>query len=260
MSEGSIKTPVGNFSPEKRVYDNQSMKQLPGAAGSKPIPAGLNIFSFNGQEWKLHPFKGINWQIIILSGHNQKFSLSQWTTTWQNSLEQAEFRESNGKPYEEAQQYFRLNSNEPVFACIIPFFKSKGEPYKLQQTNANLSLDNGSENILIGKTGYRYAAMGRIILSAFANKSFQADGYAIDGGPAELEINEKQLVIRVHGKPGSRNFLLPGLNYFPGQSAPDLTIKKEGNNSRVVITYNHKEEGLLSSEKGYSEWKIKIGK
>ena len=258
MSEGEVKTPTGNINPEKRIHNFQTLKQLPAASGNKPLKAGLNNFQFNGQHWALHGSKGINWNVVTLSKQPQQFSLSQWTTTWQNTSEQMDYLESNSKPYEEGQQFLRIKTNEPLFACILPYPKDQPGSYAFRTySDGGILLNDGKENIQLNKNGFVYTSDKKTMIASFGNNTITNADYEITGGCAEIEIIKKEITVRVHGLAGQRKILFPAGKYTLSKKDNAVGIQKNPS-GKVAITINYQKGNavVLSNDKGYSEWKF----
>jgi hypothetical protein len=256
MSEGDIQTPTGPVSPEKRVHNNGSEKQLPNGTSPRGLEPGLNKFSFSGQTWnkKYHPSSGIDWDLYTYTESNSSFSTAQWTTTWQNNQEQIEFRNSNGWPYEEAQQILRWKSSDPFFSIILPY--AKGNPYKngigeLGKGFFFLNFENDS--LIFSKDGFRATTNEKIFAGSWSENEFYSNNISIMGGPAEIEISPKSVFVRLHGNPGKRVIKLPVKNLTLAAKSKNVVVKKYPNHTEIQINYINKSPNLLSSEKGYTE-------
>jgi hypothetical protein len=260
MSQGAIHTPAGDIIPSDKIYDNKNLKQLPEATAEKSINAGLNKFSFTGQDWpqKFHITGGINWDLYTLTNSNTSFTLSQWTNVWQNSLETSEFLQTVGKPYTETQQILRVKSSAPFFHIVLPYFKGT-EPYKNNvqlMAPDKIKIKYGSGEILVTSKYYYYSAGNKIIISTFTAQPAFEKGFGINGGITETEIDGDSIKIRVHGNSGKRIITLP----FPVANAgknKDAQIIRGTKNARIIIDYKSAGADLLSNEQGYTEYVFK---
>lgn len=261
MSEGPVGTPAGNIMPEKRIYNNSNLQQLPSGTAVKNINPGLNRFSFTGQSWVAHATGGINWNLYTLSGSSMAFSLADWSTTWQNQEEQEEFVKTNHRPYSEEQEIIRLKSNTPFFTILLPVHKGK-DVYSagVQQTeNGNafqIAVNNGE--IRIGKNGY-YAKDDERVVVASWNPAERTviNGYSLSGGYSEIEKTKTKLKLRVHGNGGNRTIGLPYKVTLDGASK-DITVRNTSTGCSIAVVYKAGTMELASGDKGYTEYNFSL--
>lgn len=259
-SDGIIKTPAGNIEPVKRVYDNINRKELPQGTSVKSLMPGWSTFQFNGQKWNrlFHTSEGINWNLSFFSTKQSEFSLSQWTTTWQNDTEAREFQKTNNRSYSDEQQILRLKTNQPVTAIICPYHKgTKINDQAIKEIKAGYHLLlQGKDSVIFTSYGY-YSTAGatRTFAAIFLpGESFSFNNISMEGGPAEIEVTEKQVKIRVHGASGKRIIRLPiGPLKLAGSSSLVKSIERNGQ-TEITINYSNTTTNLLSNEKGFTEW------
>ncbi len=259
-SQGPIQTPVGNIEPVKRVYDNKSRKELPQGTAAKTLNSGWSAFHFTGQKWNklYHKSEGINWDISFFSRKASDFSLAQWTTTWQNDAEAREFQKSNNRAYSDEQQILRLKTDQSVLAVIRPYAKdAKRSMPLIKEISSGYHLIMQQEDSLVF-TDYGFYSttsnIGKVVSLLVKGKRFSFNNISIEGGPAEMEITEKYLKIRVHGVSGQRILYLPfkGLKLLGTSSSIKLSEKEIG--TEIIINYTNTKQNLLSSEQGFTEW------
>ena len=262
MSEGPVQTPAGAVTPLTRIHNDRDKKELPAATTVMPMPAGLAKFTFTGQLWNplYHPSSGIDWDVYSISANPAQFTLSQWTTTWQNSVEAFEFSKANGRTYSEGQQILRIKGGSEFFMVILPY--NKGEKY--QNPLARIAegvylLQDGNDSVLITRTGLWSKDNESITAGAWGKEAFISSGYAISGGPAEMEIKGSTISIRIHGNSGMRKFRVP----ITGISSPDpgqIKVVTQKGFSEWSINYAGSGKDLLSTERGYKEYLFTIKK
>jgi hypothetical protein len=241
MSQNAVSTPAGPVTPVDRVYNfSGTSKQLPEASPEKNINPGLNRFIFTGQDWpkQMQSTGGINWDLYTLSPKPGSFTISQWTTNWQNSVELAEFQQTMGKPYSETQQILRIKSDAPFFHILLPYFKGS-TPYanKVRAAGAGkMNIAYGNGELLISQVGWVYSSKDSLMAGALSSSSFSEKGISISGGPAEVEIIGKNVSVRIHGASGKRIISLPFAMSIT-QQANNSKIISNGTSSRIEIDY-----------------------
>ncbi len=260
MSEGNVNSTAGSITPIERIYNNSTLKQLPEATPEKTLTNGLNEFSFTGQIWpkKMHSTGGINWDLYSVTGNPSSFTLSQWTNTWENSTEVAEFLQTTGKPYSETQQILRIKNNAPFFHVLLPYFKGS-EPYKNNvrlMAPGKLAIKYGNGELVLTPFYYYYSGADKIAVTAFTQEPFSEKGITVSGGITEIEIIENDVKIRVHGNSGKRMITLPFIVNAEAKNAEVQLLSKK-NSSQIIINYVSKGMDLASNADGYMEYDFK---
>ena len=69
---------------------------------------------------------GIDWDVYVLPDGPTHASVGNWAHRWHPGREQAEFREANGREYEERQHILRLNAVGSFHTVIVPWRKGAG--------------------------------------------------------------------------------------------------------------------------------------
>lgn len=214
MSQGAIKTPVGQIIPESRLSDHKKEIVLPKGTKALSLKSGINKFGFTGQNWIVHPTKGINWDFYTNSRASQDISFAQWGTTWQNGVEILEFFQTNKVWYSEEQQIIRIKGGKTFFNLLLPYYKGSN-PYdnnvgalspgifKLKQNNKTIYIS----------ADYYYAKDDNDFCGALLapGSSLNVDGISIVGGYTEVEFDAKSVKIRLGGNSGQRKITLPFL-------------------------------------------------
>jgi hypothetical protein len=256
MSEGAVQTPAGAITPVERLHNGNSIQQLPEGTPVKPIQKGLQRFSFNGQTWpaEMHSTKGINFDLYTISAASSEFSLAQWTTTWQNSIEAQEYMQTMKKPYSEAQQIIRIKSTSPFFHILIPYKKGEATYTVVSRENRRVLLSNQTEQMILTPQYYYFTATGKIIVASFGSEKITEKGFSIEGGAAEIETEGNEITIRVHGNSGMRKIIVP----YKVKPLQNLPVKTVTGGTQIEINFKSKGLDLLSSEQGYEKIVLKI--
>jgi hypothetical protein len=260
MSQDAVNTPAGDITPVDKTYNvSGSSPQLPEATQEKNMNAGLEKFSFTGQDWpqKVHSTGGINWDMYAVTNSATSFTLSQWTNLWQNSQEVDQFRVTMQKQYSETQQILRVKSAAPFFHVLLPYFKGS-DPYKnkVQLAAGKMRIQYGNGQLLLTATSYLYSGIDKIVAASFSTQSFSGKGIEISGGIAEVEIINGDIKIRVHGNSGKRIINLPFAVQASGKNN-EVQLTSKNNATQVIIDYKSKGIDILSSEQGYTEYVFK---
>lgn len=261
MSEGKVNTPAGLLEPAVKLHNNGSSKELPAGTPAKKTAAGWNKYGFTGQQWKLHPAGGINWDLYCYSGEEQQFSLAQWTSTWQNHYEIDEFRATEGRQYSEAQQILRLKSSKPFLNVLLPYLKSATAPVvNVSRQPANeLAIDQGSCKLLVSATGCiaEEAASTYYILLTDKGKLVH-NAVQLTGGQMAVQVSAKQINIRVHGNSGRRTILIPVKRINAAAKYPGLSFRSVRGGVEITLDYKNAKTDLAPGEKGYSAYNFTI--
>jgi hypothetical protein len=254
MSEDIIENGTVQVKPTPRVYNNNSRKELPTAVGEKQLKSGWNSFMFTGQKWKLHPSGGINWDLYTYTPTISSYSSSQWSSTWQNILEQEEFLATNGRPYEETQQIIRWKSNQPFFAVIVPYNKKKISDL-LKQTKLtpnSIELSNSLRKYII--TPWYYLAeenSGRRLITVLSDKPVDWSGYRFSGGSIDLETEAQTIKVRISGRSGTRRIEFP-FKVFANTKAKEITVTTT---AKTIVEIKFESDLHIGpDEQGYKEY------
>lgn len=261
MSNGIVHSSTGNIVPQQKVYNNSTLKNLPAATPVKQMQPGLNQFTFIGQDWPIHYSKGINWQLYSLSDKTMDFTASDWTTTWQNTIEVNEFLATNGTPYFEREQIIRLRSTKPFFLLLLPYAKGSEDPYTnhvISKGNHIFSINYKGNTILADPESYIVKSPQRFYAALLSEKGQLEDSeISIKGGSTELLWEEKKVIIKVHGNSGKRIINLPFL--LKAEQQKEVSFKYVDGRTNIIIDYNDAAGlNLASGDKGYKEYNFKV--
>jgi len=258
MSEGAVNTPAGNITPEKRMHNGRDVQQLPTATAVKNIPAGWNRFLFNGQQWKLHPSGGINWYLYTNASKPINFTMAQWGTSFQNNVEQEEFKKTNGRDYTEEQQILRLESNEPFFSILLPFNKG-ADIYDKNITalgGGKIKLKTAEGEWTIGKQGYVFAGKDSQVVALVNNEKHIANAngsIALEGGTMLVECKGNNMRVLVHGNSGDRKITIAN-KAVTVSGKNTATVSNTSKGSVVTIAYKSSGKDLSPGQPGYTEY------
>ncbi len=118
MAVGPVETPSGTIAPAERLYDSTraERQELPSAGPAVTLAPGWNRFGFTGQ-WL------IDWDIHVFTSAPAAFSLGNWGHAWHPAREQNQFRQANGRPFEESQHLLRIRTTGSIVYLIVPWRK-----------------------------------------------------------------------------------------------------------------------------------------
>jgi len=255
MSEGAVHTPKGNITPVTRMYNNGNLHQLPEGTTATLLPGGLKQFHFTGQKWNaaFHPTGGIDWDLYTWSANSQSFSLANWTNTWQVTEEMKDFQNANGRTYEESLQLLRIKGSGNIVNIILPFKKGHEAMEPVKEIHPGVfNIPVAGEKFMVSQWGYYHKDANTTWLGSWSDKTVDFEGYSISGGTLEMSINEKQIILRVHGNSGKRVIRMP----IPvSRLALPVNVKTISVNE-IMIDYRSSGADLLSTEKGFTEYII----
>ena len=72
------------------------------------LHAGVSRLGFTGQTWKTHGTKGIDFSVYVVADAEQQAQVGNWGHARTTSPGAAQFREANGREFEERQHILRL--------------------------------------------------------------------------------------------------------------------------------------------------------
>ncbi|MGN6492514.1 MAG: hypothetical protein ACTHLE_11005 [Agriterribacter sp.] len=256
MSESKIETPMGLISPEKSIYDNIKLKQLPKSTEEFQLIRGLNEFTFTGQKWKAHASGGINWKLYTILESSSSFTLSSWTTAWQNLTEKNEFYKTNDYTYSEEQQIIRLKSHTPFFNIIFPYAKGTNpysEPPVIISDNS-LQIKQKDFDIVINPAFYCAKNNDKFYAAVLSETAqFNKWNVSISGGYTEVEYDADSLTVRMHGNHGNRIINIP-FKLKKEVIPPSVFINETRNGTILTLKYVSSSIDLPNGEKGLTEF------
>lgn len=248
MSDDVIENSRTPIKTTARIHDG-ARKELPEATREKNLPPGWNSFSFKGQKWKTHPSGGINWDLYTYTGAPTSYTFSQWTNTWQNSQEVAEFQQTNGKPYEEMQQIMRWRSTKPFLAVITPFSKD-GTALKSEIAGPGAIILKSIKRKYTIRSSYCIVddnAEGKTILF-LSEAATEAEGISCTGGNAAITIKGNEVRLRISGKSRKLKLTLP----FEVNDSEGISKNTKG--SALIEIQHTGNLDIGPEDKGYTEY------
>ena len=192
---------------------NDKNKQKPPAGGKAyPLPAGLNRFAFQGQQFgKAGETPAIDFELYSLSGDAQEFCLGSWGhNVSQGAHVDNVFRPVNGRPYELRQHILHLKGAGGFTTLIVPRLKGAAAPAVTREGEAfKVALPGGTA--LLSADGYSYAGADKAVATAFGAAAVAAGGLSAEGGPTEVVHDKKAgtITVTAHGAGGKRSIGVP---------------------------------------------------
>ncbi|NQT85605.1 hypothetical protein HQ560_02510, partial [bacterium] len=137
MAQGEVDTPVGKQTPPRRTHPSANHKTddpkhpLPSAGPVFTLKPGVNRLGFTGQVWKGHPTRGIDWDVYAIAAERQQAHVGHWAHV--SSPGANEFKQAQGRSFEESQYILRVRGAGPFTTLIVPWAKGK-KPERLSVT------------------------------------------------------------------------------------------------------------------------------
>ncbi|MHB9133339.1 MAG: hypothetical protein ACYDBB_19910 [Armatimonadota bacterium] len=237
MAQGEVTTPAGKVTPVERTHgphQNTTPDQLPSAGTPFPLPAGVNKFSFTGQ-WL------IDWDLYTIADAPLQAAIGHWGGKWFPSTEANQFNKAQGRPFEERQHILRLRGQDHMRMFILPYRKGeRPDPPQVEKQDEVLIIRSKEMLLTIGDDYYSYRRGNTVSLTAFSDKSVEAEGIRITGGAAEVSLVEKAGTITISGAMGERRITLPkGWSIKASEGVTDdkgeWVIRYEGGKSAIFV-------------------------
>jgi hypothetical protein len=205
MARGSVMSSVGIIDPPLRTYDaNAGLRQFPSAPPPIPLDSGVNRFSFVGQ-WK------IDWDLFQIANEHQQVLIGNWGHRWTPGLEQNQFRNANGRSFEERQHIFRLRGSEAFDVLLLPYRKGEARSgVKVTSSDGITTVDAPGEQLVYSADHYYYQNAQQQVLTTFTAETAARNGLEISGGPTEVVLRNGRAFLTIHGDSGQRRIKLPG--------------------------------------------------
>lgn len=237
-------------------YDPGSNFSIPPGTPEKSLGAGWNKFYFLGQQWREHAGKGINWWLHLYNPGNSSYSFSEWTTTWQNTQETVEYKQSNDKPYSETQQMIRWRSVQPFFAVITPFNKndSVNAVKTIAQAKNQLVLRRGSRTYQLTPWQLDIQDEKTRTIYFLGQQQGRIEEFSSSGGPVALQMDGNLIRIIVTGNKGAREIEIPFELVAQSKDAPVPQLSKGKSILNISFEGN---ETVYPNDNGYIEYAYK---
>jgi hypothetical protein len=204
-ARGAVETPAGRFTPPER-----GRQELPSAGDVFPVAAGVTRMRFQGQDWPAHPARGIDWDIYVVAAQPQQARIGNWAHAWAPGPEMTEFQAANGRAFEERQHLLRIRGTEGFRVLILPYKKGTPRQAEVSEQGGVIRIREQSQEVRLGPSFCALSSGSRRSLASFGSEPVEADGIRIQGGPAEVVIDDAGATITAHGPAGTRNISLPG--------------------------------------------------
>jgi hypothetical protein len=231
VAEGPVETGAGAVTPGEAFWDvNDKNKQTPPAGGPvHPLPAGLNKFAFQGQQFgKLGETPAIDFDVYSVSKDAREFCLGGWGHNASNgSHVDYVFRPLNGRPYELRQHILHIKGTRGFTTLIVPRRKGAKPPTVTQEGEAlKVSMPGGS--VLLSADGYTYAGADTAVATTFGAAAVALDSLSVEGGPTEV-VYDKQagtIAVTAHDTGGQRFIGVPAGNWEAQEPALSWDAQK----------------------------------
>ncbi len=129
MAEGAVDTPAGKVTPTARMWGYErrfgDRHELASAGQVFALPAGVSRLAFTGQTWKAHGTKGIDFSVFVVADAEQQAQVGNWGHAWTTSPGAAQFREANGREFDERQHILRLRSPGGFRVFLVAYPKGR---------------------------------------------------------------------------------------------------------------------------------------
>jgi hypothetical protein len=223
MAQDEVDTPQGPLSPPFRRYsESKGLKQLPSAGPVLSLPAGLNRFGFTGQ-WL------IDCNLYTFGSQPMQVTIGSWSHDWHPNREQGEFAKANERPFEETQYIFRVRGTNEFGFLLAPYRKGRRPETDVRMNGSEIVVKRNNSTTTFDDHCYSYTDSQSTILTAYGQGLCKASGISIQGGSAEVRMENDRVGITAHGAPGLRTISLPG-SWNP---KPPITRQQ----SRYVVNY-----------------------
>lgn len=152
VADGGVEIPGGKVTPQSRIrgYErNHSERQeMPSAGKAFDLPAGVNRLGFTGQPWKVHPDRGIDFDVYVVANEPRQGLVGNWAHAWHPAGAMDEFERTNGRPFEERQHILRLRGSGGFTVVVVPRRKGAARPdVRVREENGATVVSNGAESV-----------------------------------------------------------------------------------------------------------------
>jgi len=213
LSKGPIQVDGKMIEPPIRKWYNstnhkEKKQELPSFKTFMKLPGHGDTLAFKGQ-------LDTDWNLILLSSTNIDVSAGQWGHDWFSSparrlYQRSDYKKSNpNQVLEDNQQMMRFKINGDLTSIITPFKKGNTYSIKAVQKADKLQLTLDEYVITIGQTHFQAKSPECLIVATFGESMLSTDGFTLQGGTFEFEINTKTLKIHLPASNETRTLQIP---------------------------------------------------
>jgi hypothetical protein len=197
---GPVETPVGALIP---APVDPTRAELPSAGPVFPLAPGWTRLGFTGQ-WL------VDWDLLVWTPDGAQAHVGEWAHAWHPGREAAEFREAQGRPFEERQQVLRVLGSGAFDAVLLP--RRKGtvrDRWTVRQVGATTELVRADSRLRLTGSGHALLSGSRTIVTATTSEPLEFQGIRVAGGPMEVDLEGDAVLVTIHGEAGRRSLELP---------------------------------------------------
>jgi hypothetical protein len=203
MATGAVQTPGGTVIPQERFFCHRERdrQQLPSAGRPFVLQRGLNRLAFTGQFL-------IDWDLIVDSPDVAEALVGNWGHDWHPAVEQRQFAEAHGRPFEERQHILRVKGRDRLRMIILP--RRKGEHTQAVTAGEDgMTISGGGTRCTITDHGIVCRRDGYLSVTALTDTPVGGDGFVIPAGPAEITVGSATGTVAIAGEAGQRRLVMP---------------------------------------------------
>ncbi len=242
LSEDPIKVGETTIRPPIRKWDSSKLKkgndedkkmELPSFKTFMKLPGNGDTLAFKGQ-------LDTDWNMTLLSSSEIQVSAGEWGHNWFSSparrlYGQSDYKKSNpDKVLEEIQQMMRFTINGDLTSIINPYKKGKAYAIKAVQKDDTLELKFDEYVVTIGMTYFQAKSPEGLIVATFGETILSTEGFTLQGGTFEFEINDKTLNIHLPASNQTRTLQIPQKIIEKIGKKPQKGVKIEDNSLRFA--------------------------
>jgi hypothetical protein len=220
VASGAVATPAGPVTPPIRIWGDDKHAALPSVTPVQKLGPGVHEFEFSGQSFGGKP--AIDCDVFLVSANPVEALVGNWGHRWHPNQEQNEFRQANGRPFEESQHILRLRGTGEFELILVPQRKGETRQVTAVQQGSKLIVKAGDETTTFDEDSYSWHGSAGSVVASFGAGAAAADGISVSGGPAEVVMSGGDAQVTMHGAAGQRTVRLPNgliksLDYAGGE-------------------------------------------
>jgi len=208
MAQGPVLTPVGIYTPIERLNRWDIDSKLPSSGPDYGLSPGLNLFRFTGHRWPKHLAGGVDARVWIKSPEG-RFLIGNWGHDRHPSPEMAQFNAANGRPFEEKQHILRVIGKNAFESLLVTHDKGVDfNQVRVTEETCGTRVRSTDASLCISPSGYTIERSSGRSVASFRSEPIQLDGVRIEGGPAEILLENGRLQVRAGIVAGTRKMIL----------------------------------------------------